>query len=135
MSILSFNHSLYHITIISAVTLVSALGLATIIIQRWRKNRKSRNMSLEIPMSNLEIHSPLHHTIMNPTYHPSNGFLPLTTKNMVNYFDLPLSDPKWIKKENIKIDVVEDTFGSKPAHKEIGRGHFAIVYKGIFCHT
>ena len=83
-------------------------------------------------MSNLEIHSPLHQTIMNPTYDPSNGFLPLPTKNMVNHIDLPLSETKWIKKENIKIDVVEDTFGSKPAHKEIGRGHFAIVYKGIF---
>ena len=128
----AFQHSLYHITIISAVILVSTLSLATILIQRWRKNRKSRNLSLEIPMRDLALHSPLHQTIMNPTYHSSNGFLALPSKNFVNHIGHPLSESKWIKKENIKIDVTEDTFGSKPAYKEIGRGHFATVYKGIF---
>ena len=37
------------------------------------------------------------------------------------------------RKENIQVDSIDNGFDGRQSLMEIGRGHFAIVYKGITC--
>ena len=82
----------------------------------------------------------LNQLLDNPTYGAATpgNFLSQIDFNLVSVgspFELPSHlNNKVIRKENIRMDIADPDANSslqdKPTYKEIGRGHFAIVYKG-----
>ena len=68
-------------------------------------------------------------TFNNPEYidDPTAAAAVTTTSSSITLPCNSVTGSKLIKRENIRVDVTED---EKPTSWEIGRGHFAIVYKG-----
>ena len=97
------------------------------------QHKKQRHLSPIQPRSNnILLGDFTTNTLINPGYDPTNplSINPGPIGPVPCPIDIQILDSKSIRRENIQVDVNDNSLDGRQSFMEIGRGHFAIVYKG-----